>query len=94
MTGPDVAIHYGPGGRPLCGAESWLAVYTDDPDQVSGCDDCLNEEMAITRTNGLDALLADAEPPSDQNRGPKPTRPNNSIPLHVSGHAGVSRHSQ
>ena len=41
MTGPDVAIHYEPGGRPLCGAESWLAVYTDDPDQVSGCDDCL-----------------------------------------------------
>lgn len=34
-------VHYGPGDRPLCGAESWLAVYTDNPHEVSGCDDCL-----------------------------------------------------
>ena len=40
---PDESIvHYGPGGqRPLCGAESWLAVHTEDPVQVRGCQDCL-----------------------------------------------------
>ena len=41
MTTTDVAIHYGPGDRLLCGAESWTAVFTDDPHQVSGCADCL-----------------------------------------------------
>ena len=34
-------IHYGPGDRPLCGNESPFAVYTDEPDQVAGCEDCL-----------------------------------------------------
>ena len=34
-------VHYGPGGQPLCGAESWLAVYTGNPNEVAGCDDCL-----------------------------------------------------
>ena len=38
----DVAVHYGPGGqRPLCGAERWTALFTEDPAQVSGCADCL-----------------------------------------------------
>lgn len=34
-------VHYGPGYRPLCGEEGELAVHTDDPHQVIGCDDCL-----------------------------------------------------
>ena len=34
-------VHYGPGDRPLCGAETWLAVHTDDPARVQGCQDCL-----------------------------------------------------
>ena len=34
-------IHYGPGDRPLYGNESVTAVYTDDPNQVQGCEDCL-----------------------------------------------------
>ena len=34
-------VHYGPGNRPLCGEESPYAVYTDEPDQVAGCQDCL-----------------------------------------------------
>ena len=34
-------VHYGPGDRPLCGNESPFAVYTDEPDQVAGCEDCL-----------------------------------------------------
>ena len=37
----EYAVHYGPGGRPLCGAESWLAFHTDNPDDVTGCDDCI-----------------------------------------------------
>ena len=28
------------GDRPLCGDESPFAVYTDEPDQVAGCQDC------------------------------------------------------
>ena len=38
---PPMVIHYAPGGRPLCGNESWTAVYSDDPDQVAGWRDCL-----------------------------------------------------
>ena len=34
-------VHYGPGNRPRCGNESVTAVYTDDPNQVQGCEDCL-----------------------------------------------------
>ena len=34
-------VHYAPGDRPLCGAESWAASYTDDPALVAGCADCL-----------------------------------------------------
>ena len=34
-------VHYGPGNRPLCGDESPHAVYTDEPGQVAGCEDCL-----------------------------------------------------
>ena len=34
-------VHYGPGDRPLCGNDSVTAVYTDDPNQVQGCEDCL-----------------------------------------------------
>ena len=42
-------IHYvpgsvlGPGDRPLCGNESPTAVYSEDPRQVAGCDDCLEQ---------------------------------------------------
>ena len=34
-------VHYGPGDRPLCGNDAVTAVYTDDPNQVQGCEDCL-----------------------------------------------------
>ena len=34
-------IHYGPGDRSLCGNESPVAIYIDEPDQVAGCEDCL-----------------------------------------------------
>ena len=38
---PDPVVHYAPGDRPLCGNESMTAVYTDEPDAVAGCDECL-----------------------------------------------------
>ena len=34
-------VHYGPGDWPLCGEESLLVAYTDDPHQVVGCAECL-----------------------------------------------------
>ena len=34
-------VHYGPGDRPLCGNESPFAIYTFEPDQVAGSQDCL-----------------------------------------------------
>ena len=37
----DGIVHYGPGDRPLCGNNSMTAVYTDEPNQVAGCPDCL-----------------------------------------------------
>ena len=37
----DAIVHYAPGDHPLCGTESMTAVYTDDPEQVHGCADCL-----------------------------------------------------
>ena len=38
---PPQVLHYAPGDRPLCGADSWTEVYSDDPGQVAGCEDCL-----------------------------------------------------
>ena len=38
---PPQVFHYAPGDRPLCGADSRAAVYSDDPGQVTGCEDCL-----------------------------------------------------
>ena len=38
---PLQVIHHTPGDRPLCGEDSRAAVYSDDPGQVAGCDDCL-----------------------------------------------------
>ena len=40
-VGEDVVVHYGPGDRPLCGAEAWTAAHSPDPHQVRGCGDCL-----------------------------------------------------
>ncbi len=37
----EVTVHYSLGERPMCDAESWIAVTTDDPAFVSGCRDCL-----------------------------------------------------
>ena len=34
-------VHYAPGDRLLCGNDSWTAVYTDEPELVAGCADCL-----------------------------------------------------
>ena len=34
-------IHYGPGDSPLCDNDCANAVYTDDPNQAHGCEDCL-----------------------------------------------------
>ena len=38
---PLQVIHYTPRDRPLCGEDSRAAVYSDDPGQVTGCEDCL-----------------------------------------------------
>ena len=35
------AIHYGPGDGPMCGADLVGAHWTDEPEAVAGCDDCL-----------------------------------------------------
>ena len=34
-------VHYSPGDRPLCGAESHFAIYSSEVDQVQGCEDYL-----------------------------------------------------
>ena len=34
-------VHYAPGNRPLCGDDSMTAVYSNDPHQVAGCEECL-----------------------------------------------------
>ena len=34
-------LHYGPGDVPLCGAEPVRAHWTDEPETVAECDDCL-----------------------------------------------------
>ena len=34
-------VHYGPGNRPLCGEDDDLVQHTQDPHQVSGCEECL-----------------------------------------------------
>ena len=41
MTTTQELVHYGPGGKPFCGAESWTAVYSEEPELVRGCGDCL-----------------------------------------------------
>ena len=41
MTTYTVMVHYAPRKSPLCGVESWVAVFTDDPHSVAGCDDWL-----------------------------------------------------
>ena len=38
-------VHYGPGNQPLCGDEDELALHTQDPHQVAGCEDC--RELAL-----------------------------------------------
>ena len=48
-------VHYGPGHRPLCGNADELALYTRDPHQVAGCDDCLElvvEDLADDNKHG------------------------------------------
>ena len=39
---PDPVVHYAPGDRPLCGNESMTVVFSDDPYQVAGCEECLD----------------------------------------------------
>ena len=34
-------VHYGPGYRPLCGEDDELALHTQDPHQVAGCEECI-----------------------------------------------------
>ena len=48
-------VHYGPGDRPLCRNESVTAVYTDDPHQVQGCEDCL--ELVVEDLQDHNAYL-------------------------------------
>ena len=52
---PPAVIHYGPGegDRPLCGEDSWTAVYSDDPGQVAGCEECL--ELVLDDQQDLNA---------------------------------------
>ena len=38
---PAETVHYSPGDRPLCGRDSWTAQYTDEPELVRGCAECL-----------------------------------------------------
>ena len=54
-------VHYAPGERPLCGAEGWTVSYTDDPDQVQGCDDCL--ELVAEDLQDENGYRCRAEPP-------------------------------
>ena len=35
------AVHYGPGDAPICGEEPMGADWSDEPESVAGCDDCL-----------------------------------------------------
>ena len=35
------AVHYGPGDVPLCGEEPVGAYWTDEPESVVGCEECL-----------------------------------------------------
>ena len=34
-------VHYGPGKVPLCGEEPVGVYWSDEPESVTGCDDCL-----------------------------------------------------
>ena len=36
------AVHYGPEEAPLCGEEPVRAHWSDEPEAVAGCDDCLD----------------------------------------------------
>ena len=44
------AVRYGPGSRPLCGAEGRFAIHTQDPALATGCADCL--ELAVEALGG------------------------------------------
>ena len=50
-----------PASGPLCGAEGWTVSYTDDPDQVQGCDDCL--ELVAEDLQDENGYRCRAEPP-------------------------------
>ena len=34
-------VNYAPGYRPLCGEDDELALHTQDPHQVAGCEECI-----------------------------------------------------
>ena len=70
----ESVVHYGPGDRPLCGNESPFAVYTDEPDQVAGCEDCLElvaEDLQDpdTRTGDIASTAAGRSPPPAPSSG-------------------------
>lgn len=48
----DEAVHYAPGGSPLCGEEVVGALCTGEPGAVAGCADCL--ELAVEDLNDRD----------------------------------------
>ena len=50
------AVRYGPGSRPLCGAEGRFAIHTQDPALATGCADCL--ELAAEALGGNNRCAA------------------------------------
>ena len=42
MANRGTTVHYAPGYGPLCGSDCQDAALTDNPDDVTGCVDCLD----------------------------------------------------
>ena len=62
----SVDVHYAPGERPICGAESSTAVHTYDPAQVRGCQACLEEVQICAGCGGESAGAGTTGPGADR----------------------------
>ena len=76
---PDRVIHYAPGSvlwpgdRPLCGNESSTAVYSEDPRQVAGCDDCDDQGGQWSSAGHVDRPGAGQDRGDCRGQGGRPT---------------------